>query len=132
LGKHDGSQEPGLIRIHAGDPQQDSKEDQETATARLDRWKKALKPVAEHNGHSFQVFLWADRPGGKNFHDRYVITDQCGIDAPGGLDFTMDATRANLSGWRLLEHDEVVDILTREFHKTKSPYKYLDTCEVRP
>ena len=80
----------------------------------------------------FRVSLWASKPGGKNFHDRYILTDQCGIDAPGGLDFVTDATRANLSGWRLLEHDEVTDILSREFHERKGPYRHLGTCEVKP
>lgn len=133
LGKHDGSQDSGLIRIHAGDPQQDSQTDhQETAAERLACWEQALKPVVAQNRHSFQVTLWANRSDGKHFHDRYIITDQCGIDTPGGLDFTTDATRANLSGWRLLEHDEIVDILNREFHERKSPYRHLGTCEAKP
>jgi hypothetical protein len=133
LGKHDESQQPGVIRIHAGDPQQDSNgELRESVAERLAQWEEALKPVAAQNGHSFQVSLWANKPDGKRFHDRYLITDQCGVRVPGGLDFTTDATNANLSGWSLLEHAEVTAILTREFHRTKSPYKYLDTCEVKP
>ena len=133
LGNRDGRQEPGEIRIHAGDPLDDTEPaHREPAADRLARWKTKLEPVVAQNGHSFRVSLWANKAGGKNFHDRYILTDQCGVDAPGGLDFVTDATRANLSGWRLLEHDEVVDILTREFHERKGPYRYLGTCEVKP
>lgn len=133
LGKRDGTQEAGRVRIHAGDPREDPEvAHQEAPADRLDRWEQELRPVAAQNGHSFQVTLWANNPGGKKFHDRYIITDQCGVDAPGGLDFITDATRANLSGWRLLEHQEIVDILTREFHERKSPYRNLGTREVKP
>jgi hypothetical protein len=133
LGKHDGTQEAGLIRIHAGDPQQDRIEEyRESVANRLARWQDALRPVAAQNGHSFQVSLWANKPEGKHFHDRYIITDQCGVRAPGGLDFISDSTQANLSGWGLLQHEEITDIVIREFHKTKSPYKHLGTCEVNP
>lgn len=133
LGNRDGRQDTGQIRIHAGDPSDDpDPAHRESAIDRLDRWKRALQPVIAQNGHSFRVSLWANRAGGKNFHDRYIITDQCGVDAPGGLDFITDASRANLSGWRLLEHQEIVDILTREFHERKSPYRHLGSREVRP
>lgn len=133
LGNRDGRQEVGQIRIHAGNPQEDLEHaHREPAADRLDRWERALQPVVAQNGHSFRVSLWANQAGGKNFHDRYIITDQCGVDAPGGLDFITDATRANLSGWRLLEYQEIMDILTREFHERKSPYRHLGTREVKP
>ena len=133
LGKRDGKQEPGYIHIHAGNPQQDPEDGhRETAVDRLDRWEVALEPVVAQNGHSFRVSLWANKADGKNFHDRYILTDQCGVDAPGGLDFGTDPTRANLSGWRLLDHAEIADILTCEFHEKKSPYKHLGTREVKP
>jgi len=133
LGKHDGTQEVGRVRIHAGDPREDPEvAHRESPADRLDRWEEELRPVVAQNGHSFRVSLWATKAGGKNFHDRYIITDQCGVDAPGGLDFVTDVTRANLSGWRLLEHQEIADILTREFHERKGPYKHLGTRDVRP
>ena len=128
LGKHDGQQESGLIQIHAGDPLADSDPaHRESAKDRLDRWKQALKPVISQWKHKIEVTLWKDNPGGKTFHDRYIITDQCGISAPGGLDFSDDATRANLTTWSWLEPPIIADILFREFNPSKRAYKLLAT-----
>ncbi|MHB8954575.1 MAG: hypothetical protein ACYC4U_16510 [Pirellulaceae bacterium] len=133
LGRRDGRQETGQIRIHAGDPREDPEvAHQESPVDRLDRWEQELRPVVAQNRHSFRISLWANKPGGKKFHDRYIITDQCGVDASGGLDFVTDVARANLSGWRLLEYQEIADILSREFHERKGPYKHLGTRDVRP
>ena len=132
LGKRDGTQKAGRIRIHAGDPRYDTPEElQESPADRLDRWAEALRPVAAQYGHKFRVSLWANRPGGKRFHDRYLLTDQCGVRAPGGLDFVEDPTQANLSGWSLLDHAELTDIIQNEFHPSKSPYCHLGSRDVQ-
>lgn len=128
LGKRDGRQQRGLVHIHAGDPQNDpDSSHRESSNDRLRRWGEELRPVIARWGHRFEVFLWKNIAGGKTFHDRYLITDQCGVRAPGGLDFVDDATRANISSWALLEHDEIQDIIHREFHRSKSPYGFLGT-----
>lgn len=133
LGFYDGVRHPGLIHIHAGDPRKDRElSHRESVKERLDRWGTALTQVASHFGHSFRVLLWQNRPGGKTFHDRYLVTDQCGIDARGGLDFLDDETRANVSGWTWLESNEIEEILLEEFHRSKSPYKYLGSRLVEP
>ena len=135
LGNRDGRRSPGTIHIHAGDPETIGLEEyRESKDERLNRWKRALEPVARHTEHSFRVFLWKRRPGGEKFHDRYVITDQCGLDAPGGLDFLPDTEeeRANRTTWSLLDADQVMAILHEGFHHQKSPYQYLGSCHVKP
>ncbi len=135
LGKRDGCHSPGTIHIHAGDPESlGPAEYRESKDDRLNRWERALVPVARHTGHSFRVFVWKRKPGGKTFHDRYIITDQCGIDAPGGLDFLPDTDegRANTTTWSLLDADQLRAILLEEFHHQKSPYKYLGSRHVKP
>jgi hypothetical protein len=128
LGKHDGHQQRGLIQIHAGDPLADGDDaHKERAKDRLDRWEQELKPVIAHWKHKFEVTLWRNNPGGKSFHDRYIITDQCGISVPGGLDFGDDPARANLTSWSLLEPAIIADVLLREFNPSKSPYQRLDS-----
>lgn len=135
LGKRDNSRSPGAIHIHAGDPEsvgpnewRESKED------RLNRWERSLQPVARHWGHSFRVFLWKRKPGGRTFHDRYLISDQCGLEVPGGLDFLpdSDAERANSTTWSVLEADQIQAIVHEEFHHSKSPYTYLGSRAVQP
>jgi hypothetical protein len=128
LGKHDGQQQRGLIQIHAGDPLMDSEvAHRELAKDRLDRWEQELKPVVTHWKHMFDVTLWKNNTGGKSFHDRYIITDQCGISVPGGLDFGDDPTRANLTSWSWQEPSIIEDILRREFNPSTSPYTLLES-----
>lgn len=131
LGNRDGQRRRGLIHIHAGDPQNDPESThRESPNDRLNQWAKELKPVIAQWGHKFEVFLWKNRPAGKTFHDRYLVTDQCGVRAPGGLDFVEDATRANISSWSWLEPDEIQEIVHREFHRSKSPYVFLGSRAV--
>jgi hypothetical protein len=131
LGSHDGQQRRGLIHIHAGDPMHlGDIADKETAANRLDRWERELQPVIAQWKYQFEVFLWRNQPGGKAFHDRYLITEQCGISAPGGLDFEDDPTRANLTSWSWLEPAIMRDVLLNEFHRTKSPYQFLGSRRI--
>ena len=135
LGKHDGQQMPGIVHIHAGDPQAVGPEAlRESVDDRLNRWETELQPVVSHWGHTFRVFLWGRKSGGKLLHDRYIITDQCGLDAPGGLDFLPDSeeSRANQTTWSLLEPQDVQKIVLEEFHHSKSPYRYLDSRLIEP
>lgn len=130
LGKHDGHQQRGLIQIHAGDPLADGDDaHKERAKDRLDRWERELKPVITHWKHKFEVTLWKNRE--KTFHDRYIITDQCGISVLGGLDFGDDPARANLTSWSWLEPSIIADILLREFNPSKSPYQKLDSRQFK-
>ena len=135
LGRHDSTITPGVIHIHAGDPETDGpKRHHESTNERLERWKQALKPVARQWEHSFRISLWKSKPGNSNFHDRYLITDQCGVKAPGGLDFLPDEEeqRARITTWSSLEADQVTAIVHEEFHPQKSPYKRLGSIEVLP
>lgn len=135
LGQFDGQRHPRQVQIHAGDPTTDLPDaHRESKDDRLARWATELQPIATHSGHTFNVSLWKQKNLGKKFHDRYIITDQFGIAAPGGLDFFDDVTeeRANLSTWNLLEHEQARKILSEDLHHQKSPYQYLGSKVVRP
>ena len=87
LGRHFGQDKQWRIEIHAGDPDKESEGDhRESYQDRLSRWERELGPVAKYFKKKFRISLWRNNPG-KNFHDRYIITDQFGVDARGGLDF---------------------------------------------
>jgi hypothetical protein len=135
LGLFDGQRHPQRIEIHAGDPMNDSaQEHRQTKDARLAQWVTELQPIATRSGHMFKVSLWKQKKDGKKFHDRYIITDQFGVSAPGGLDCFPDGSeaRANLSTWNLLEHEQARKILSADLHYQKSPYQYLGSKEVHP
>ena len=135
LGYRGSFRRAGRIELHAGDPESEPT-DRTTGTGpepvvgRLDAWEVALQPVASHWGHYFRVFLWRNKPASKIFHDRYIITDQCGISTPGGID-CVEGDRANNTEWSLLDFDQLARRL-RDFHHTTSPYKYLGMRDVQP
>jgi hypothetical protein len=78
--------------------------------------------------------VWKQKKNGNKFHDRYIITDQFGNSAPGGLDCFSDGceARANLCTWHLLEYEQARKVLAADLHHQKSPYHYLGSKEVRP
>jgi len=134
FGHRDGKVVPGAIHIHAGDPESVGPEElRESKNDRLARWKAALRPVVNQWRHTFRVFLWKRKPGGRTFHDRYLVTDQFGINAPGGLDFLPDEDegRANTTTWSVLETEQIKSIVHEEFHHQKSPYEYLGSVDVK-
>lgn len=141
LGNRDGRQHPGTIIIHAGDPLSVGPENQrESHEKRLEKWEQELQGPANQWGHKFHVFLWGRgkkaREGhvGGQPHDRYIITDQCGITVPGGLDFLPDEQthRAQFTIWGFLEPADRAAIVHTEFHRDKSPYGLLGSIGISP
>lgn len=139
LGRKDGKQNLGTIHIHAGDPQNTGPvEHRESSGDRLNRWSTELRQIVRQWGHTFRVFLWGRKRTplgfGRDFHDRYIITDQIGISTPGGLDFLedQDEYRAFQTSWTALDPEISRSVLSDEFHESKSPYLFLDKIEARP
>jgi len=61
---------------------------------------------------------------GRDLHDRYVLTDQVAIAAPGGLD-CQDAGWARESDWSVLDEKNRT-LLLQEYKPGRSPFKLLD------
>ena len=90
---------------------------------------RKLRPLIAADGHHFRVFLWESLPGSESMHDRYILTDQCCISAPGGLD-CRSQSHPNSTDWSLL--DESVRIKRwNDYDRSASPFKLLDDREVR-
>lgn len=116
---------PARVHLHVGDPQEDNYH-KESVSDRLDAWEHHLRPF--QSPHRITIFLWGPRPGGETFHDRYILTDQCGISIPAGLD-CRTSSMPNSTTWSLLDE---VDRLRRfqDFDPTTSPYRLLGKREV--
>lgn len=100
LGKrvHDGRLE-GRIRIHALIKNQ--KPGYKEVSTYLDSWEEKLASLRDKYGHRFQVFLWDKKKiDSESMHDRFILTDQCGISVPKGLD-----CRGGGTDWNLLDDD---------------------------
>lgn len=117
---------PCRIHIHAGDPEKDTDHPQ-SPVDRLDAWEAKIRPLL--GPHRVTVFLWGRKIGGRRFHDRYVLTDQCAVSVPGGLDVDLGAT-TDLTDWNLLDEAARSQHLGR-FDENASEYALLAKREVR-
>ena len=108
------------ITVHAGDPQKDG----ETPADRLEAWQQRLLPfVSADAGLRFKVFLWSDYGKAERFHDRFIVTDQCCISVPAGLD-----TRRATTPWSL-QDKSVWDEQVRKFRAVSTVYAPLGSIE---
>lgn len=128
VGQRGAYRRPGKIVIHSGDPVSEPRDARgvtyaESVASRLTAWEAFLKPLATKWKHRLEVALWRNKPSSKVFHDRYLITDQCGISTPAGLD-CLDAGKGNNTDWSMLEFETLADRLD-DFNPSKSPYVHL-------
>jgi len=116
---------PARIHIHAGDPQEDYSH-QESVPNRLAAWEQQLRSF--QHPHHITIFLWGSHPGGETLHDRYILTDQCGISVPAGLDCRTSST-PNSTTWSLLDEADRIKRL-QDFDPATSPYRLLGKREL--
>jgi len=126
LGQRGHARLPGRIDIHAEAGKQ--RPDGQTVADYLAGWAKKLQPLIAVDGHRFRVFLWESLPGSESMHDRFILTDQCGISAPGGLD-CRSHYHANSTDWNLLD-DDVRIRRWAEYDPSVSPFKLLRKVEI--
>ncbi len=117
----------GRIDIHAEADKQ--KPDGQTVADHLAAWEQKLQPLIAVDGHRFRVFLWETLPGSGSMHDRFILTDQCGISAPGGLD-CRSHSHANSTDWSLLDED-VRSHRWAQYDPSVSPFKLLGNREIQ-
>lgn len=113
------------VHIHAGDPQEDNYH-RESVTDRLAAWERQLRPL--QHSHRITIFLWGRQTGGETFHDRFILTDQCCISIPGGLDCRTSST-PNSTTWSLLDEEDRFQWL-QSFDPVTSPYQLLGKREL--
>jgi hypothetical protein len=119
---------PSRIHIHAGNPG-NSYNHPESVADRLSAWERCLRPlIDEQHPHRFKVFLWEAHPGGETLHDRYILTDQCGLSIPAGLDCRADSM-PNSTTWSLLDEEDRIRRL-QDFDPGTSPFRLLGEREV--
>jgi hypothetical protein len=113
---------PGRIDIHAEFHRQ--KPEGRKPEDYLSAWRTALEPLGGTDRHRFRVFLW----GGKPMHDRFILTDQCGISVPGGLD-CRPTPSALQTDWSLLDED-ARSARWGDYDPPSSPYKLVGQTEI--
>lgn len=116
----------GRIDIHAEARRQ--KPEGQTVSDHLTIWKNKLRPLTTTDGHRFRVFLWESLSDSESMHDRYILTDQCGISTPGGLD-CRSHSHANNTDWSLLD-DDVRVRRWADYDPSVSPFGLLGNIDI--
>lgn len=97
----------------------------------LVEWERRLRPLADKHQHKFRVLLWKNNPDSElKMHDRFILTDQCGILIPGGLD-CRDSSSANSTDWSLVDED-VRQNRWANYDSPTSPFELLEMIEIDP
>ena len=109
---------PGRIHIHTHINNQEP-EGYDT-NYYLAQWTRVLTPLATRDRHRFKVFIWRGKAGAKAFHDRFILTDQCGISIPAGLDARTASTHTTT--WSLLDEEDRRTNLD-DYDPTISPFQ---------
>ncbi len=116
---------PGRIDIHA-----DAKHHTRNRSIDncLSEWENKLRKLVDEDNHKFRIFLWEAKPGSESMHDRYILTDQCGLSIPGGLDCRSDS-HPNSTDWNLVD-EEVRCKRWENYHPSTSPFNLLASTEI--
>lgn len=109
FGKRRGMRHRGSIHVHA------KYEEGKTDTQKyIDSWKRSSKEIFQKYGHICSLYLWDNT--GKKMHDRFIITDQCGVQVGAGLDIRDEG----MSTWSKLEYMILSDILKNYIKNSSS------------
>lgn len=76
------------IHIHAGNPEKERTA--QSPADRLNLWANAMNGLPA--SFDVTVSLWENDAFGVDLHDRFLITNQCGVACPGGLDCYEDTS----------------------------------------
>ena len=107
LGHRGASTLGGRIHIHTGDPNADQYHP-ESVEARLMAWETCLNGLSPTPiPHKIQIFIRKKRAKGKRFHDRFILTDQCCVDIPLGMDTYNNQLTPNNTTWALLDYEDM-------------------------
>ncbi len=90
-------------------------------------WNRKLQPLIQRDNHRFSIYLWESLPGSEHMHDRYILTNQCGVSIPGGLD-CRSHSHANSTDFNLIDEDARIRHWG-EYDPVTSPFKLIDKLE---
>mgnify|MGYP001439642880 CR=1 FL=1 len=95
-------------------------------------WRDKVDDLAKSSTHKFSIVIWKIKPYPNNtrFHDRYILTDQCGIIVPYGFDcFNMQGAETI---WSMISNTQRVRLLAKfdeEFNNGSSNSKSFQAGE---
>ncbi|MGE1217191.1 hypothetical protein [Bacillus toyonensis] len=120
------------IHIHCSLPYgfMQGKNHRERVKAYLKEWEEKIKKLIDENSSRndiYRIYLWSRQKGQQKFHDRSIITDQCGIGVEGGLDVYEYSTKTT---WHMLK-PETIKRRRDDVTKGRSPYRLLGEKQIK-
>jgi hypothetical protein len=97
----------------------------------LRKWREALNSLLSAR-FRVTVNIWSAPTGLLRAHDRCIITNQCGISCPGGLESHPDADRVvEKHDWALMDEDAINE-RKQLYDRNSSPYNLVDSIQFSP
>lgn len=85
-------------------------------------WRVLLGGLKTRFNHEYTVYLYEKHTASQRFHDRFVLTNQCGVAAPNSL----KVVRGGSTDWHLMDYG-VANTRRAEFEAPLHPYlKHVD------
>jgi hypothetical protein len=131
LSSRHGKNNGAIIEIHTSiKPMWNNSRDKEFNWQNANSVPRIIKQFEEKYNHSITVNIWEEIKKENEWHERWLITNQCGIFIGKGSDIS-DWTD---STWGLLDWEEIPKI-TSKFNKNRSMYNFIgeinSTCVVK-
>lgn len=106
-----GNMQSGSIEIHTSFKKDDIDPSNDTFR---NSWTKIKNDLFKEYGHVNTMYIWNNTD---DWHDRYIITNQCGVQVGAGLD-----VRNGKSTWSKLDYSVLANIL-KDYKENSSPYR---------
>jgi hypothetical protein len=119
------------IRVHTKDrAHAKEKRGKESVEEALAGWENRLKELNRELDvpRWFKVMLWREKTNGPRFHDRFLLSNQCGVSVPYGFDCLSDQT-GHRTVWTLLPEAIRSDVY-RDYTDGTSPFELTGHCSV--
>lgn len=119
LGSHHGAKETAIIDIHTSAKTLLNNIDM-LDWSLSDNWSSKIRNFQKLYGHQIVIHVWEDKRGNDEWHDRWLITNQCGITLGKGSDISEwhDAT------WGILDYVEIPN-LECKFDSNNNKYNHI-------
>ncbi len=119
LGIRHGSRVPAIIEIHTSVKAMLNRE-KEFVWKAIKKWQSILQKFEKEYGHTITITVWEEIKRKEEWHERWLITNQCGIFIGKGSDIN----NWTESTWGLLDWNELPRISNR-FNKNRQIYNYI-------
>ena len=122
LANHHGIKESAIIEIQTSTKSmiEGFGKDSQFNWQLADEWPKLIKEFEDRYGHEITINIWEEIKKENQWHDRWIIVDQCGVYIGKGS----DTSKWTDSTWGLLEPEDL-PIISNKFDSNREIYNFI-------